>query len=183
MPASVNEGLWRFGGMYGEAYRDSTLLSDVVEVSATVEIGRVDVPLVGQTRQGYKPGRETREGTMRIHKIDSAWELEIFQFLSEGLAARRAARDAGTNPLRPFDLILRVDDPDALGVEAWKLSGVVMWRMQLGFAITDDLLEREYPITWERETPIEAFRRATNADGTVKDPVEVVPAYHLGAPA
>jgi hypothetical protein len=64
-----------------------------------VEINRIEVPLVGQTKTGYKPGRETREGTLTIQKIDARWELEIFKFLNASLAAspgrsRHAERDA-----------------------------------------------------------------------------------------
>lgn len=154
---SVNEGLWRFGGMYGAAYRDNQLLAEAVEVTGAVEINRLEVPLAGQTRQGYKAGRETREGTLRIQKIDSKWELEVYKFLSQGLEERREARDRNEPTLRPFNLILEFDDPDALGVEKWQLEGCLIWRMQLGFSIGDDLVEREFPLTWEKERPLKAF--------------------------
>lgn len=157
MAGSMNEGLWRYGGMYGAAWRDQTLLAEVVEVTGAVEIGRIEVPLAGQTRQGYKPGREAREGSLRIHKIDTRWELEIHEFLSQNLTDRRANR--GQTPLRPFSLTIEVDDPDALEKEAWRLDGCVIWRLPLGFSITDDILDREFPLTWEEETPVNAFSR------------------------
>jgi hypothetical protein len=156
---SVNEGLWRFGGMYGSAWRDGRQLSEAVELSATVEINRLDVPLVGTTKQGYKTGRESREGTLNIQKIDTAWELEIFEFLTQNLDDRRRKRDLGEPALRPFSLYVEFDDPDALGYEAWHLQGCLLWRMMLGFSITDDITQREYPLTWEKETPISTFRR------------------------
>lgn len=175
---NVNEGLLRFGGMYGEAYRGSTLLADVIEVTAAVDINRIDVPLVGTTRMGSKTGRETREGSLRIHQIDSAWELELHAFLSSTLPQRRQARNAGQPLQRPFDLTLRLDDPDTLGVWGWRLSGVVLWRQELGIGITNDLQEREYPITWEREDPIDAFRRKLGADGQYINEAE--PVYAQG---
>ena len=156
---SVNEGLWRFGGMYGGAYRDGKLLAEAVEVSGSVQINRLEVPLVGATKTGYKPGRETREGTIRIQKIDSRWELEIFEFLTQSLAKRRQNRDAGIPNLRPFQLQLEFDDPDALGYEAWQLEGCLLWAMPIGYSVTDDIVEREFPLTWERETPLSAFER------------------------
>lgn len=177
---SVSEALQRLGSMYGEAYRGSALLSDVIEVSATVETAVIDVPMVGRTRNGKKPGREDPSGTLRVHQMDSAWELELYQFQSASLAERRAARAAGTPLMRPFELTLRVDDPDALGIIAWKLEGCLLWRQTLGFAITDDLMEREYPLTWEVETPVEAFTRAKNADGTYQTPAVAVPVYSNG---
>ncbi len=154
----ANDGLYRVGGMYGAAYRDGKLLADVVEVTAAVEVNRIEVPLVGSTKQGYKPGRESREGTIRIQKCDDAWELEVYKYLSQGLAERRANRGKAAG-LRPFSLVLEFDDPDALGYSSWQLDGCLLWRMQLGFSITDDIIDREFPMTWESETPLSAYRK------------------------
>lgn len=150
----ANEGLRVFSGIYGSVWRDNVQLTDVVEVSGTIEINRIEVPLVGTTRSGYKAGRESREGTMRIQKRDSSFEMEVYQFLSQSLADRRANRGQS---LRPFSIILEFDDPDALGVERWQLDGVLMWRLTIGYSIGDDITEREYPITWEAERPLDAF--------------------------
>lgn len=165
-PASnVSEGLFRMSGLYGSAWRDGLKLADVIEVSGAVEVNRIEVPLVGQTRQGYKPGRETREGTMRVQKMDTKWEMEVYQYLALSLQQRRRNRDAGFPNLRPFQLQLEYDDPDSLGIEKWILHGVLLWRMPLGFSITDDLVDREYPITWEYEEPLYAFSTEQSASG------------------
>lgn len=154
--AGISDALRRMGGMYGSAWRDNVLLAEAVEVSGAVEINRIEVPLVGQTKQGYKPGRESREGTLNIQKIDDKWELEIYQFLSQSLAARRAARGTANATLRTFDLKLEIDDPEAYGYTAWQLENVQIWRMPVGFSITDDIITREFPITWENERPLSA---------------------------
>ena len=159
MPESTNQGLWRIGGMYGSAWRNGVQLADVVEVNVNVEINRIEVPLVGSTKQGYKPGRETREGTVSIQKIDTSWEMEVRQFLTQDLATRRANRGTGRQSLRPFQLQIELDDPDGLGYELWQLDGCLLWRMPLGFSITDDILNREYPLTWEAERPLAHFER------------------------
>lgn len=155
--AGITEALRVMGGMYGSAWRSNVQLAEIIEVSGAVEINRIEVPLVGQTRTGYKPGRETREGTMRCHKVDASWELEIYGFLSQSLAARRAARGTPAATLRTFDLKLEIDDPEAYGYEAWQLENVQVWRMPLGFSITDDIVDLEFPITWENERPLGAF--------------------------
>jgi hypothetical protein len=152
------------GGMFGSAWREGDQLAEAVEVSTPVEIARIDIPIVGQTRQGYKTGRESREGTMNIQKIDSFWQLEVFKYLSANLAQRRALRGTGQSVLRPFQLQLENDDPDALGYEKWQLDGVLIWRMTLGFSITDDILNTELPITWESERPLSAFHRTGQLD-------------------
>lgn len=152
--AGILDAMRRYGGMYGSAFRNERELAEVVEVSGAVEINRVEIPLVGQTKQGYKPGRESREGSIRIHKIDTFWEIEIYQWLSQGLATRRANRDPAA---RQFDLKLQVNDPEAYDVESWLLSGCMIWRLPLGFSITDDIIDREFPFTWESEKPVDAF--------------------------
>lgn len=165
MPLSVNEGLWRIGGQYGEVVGGNPprVMAEVVEITATIEINRIEMPLVGTTRTGYKPGRETREGTFRVQKIDSFWELFVHRQLSQSLGQRRANRNSGVPLMRAFNLVVRLDDPDALGYEAWQLEGCILWRLPLGFNIGDDLVDREFPFTWEKESPIASFVR-TGAD-------------------
>lgn len=154
---SASDALRRFGGMYGGAYKDGFLLQEAIEVSGNAAIARIEVPLVGQTKMGYKPGRETREGTMRIQKIDSTWAMEVWQFLGRNLAQRRAARGSATATIRTFDLRLRVDDPEAYDYEEWQLENCQIWQLPLGFSITDDIIQQEIPITWESETPLHVF--------------------------
>jgi hypothetical protein len=165
--SSITDALIRYGGMYGQAERNGHLLAEVVTVAANAEIARVNVPLVGQTKQGYKPGRETREGTLTIQKIDTHWELELYQFMSASLAARRAAR--GTQQAitlqRQFSIVIAIDDPDTWGRESWRLDGCLIWRLPLGFSITDDIVNREFPLTWEDEVPVDAFVVSTDPAG------------------
>jgi hypothetical protein len=171
-------GLYRVGGMHGAAYRDGVILTDMVECTVNVEVNRIEVPLVGQTKQGYKPGREQREGTIRIQKVDTRWELEVFQFLTQTLDERRAARGTRNAGLRPFQLQLEFDDPDALGIEKWQLNGCLLWRLPLGFQITDDIIEREYPLTWESEFPLKSYRRTGALDPTSHLPAVEYPTQY-----
>lgn len=165
MADSFSEALRRVGGMYGSAWRDGVMLAEAVEVTGTVEIGRIEVPLVGQTKQGYKPGRESREGTIRIQKVDSSWEREVWQFLTQSLEERRANRGSANATVREFTLKIALDDPDAYGYEAWQLNGCKIWRLPLGFSITDEIIDREFPLTWESETPLSTF--VVNPNGSV----------------
>lgn len=163
---SVSEGLYRMSGIYGSAWRDGKMLTDVIQVTATVSLAQIDVALPGQTAMGHKTGRETRAGTIRYQKIDTRWEMEVYDFLSQSLDERRAARDAGQGQgLRQFRLLLDLDDPDALGIEKWQLDGCQIYQMDLGFNIGDDITERDIPFTWEKETPIYAFAKGVGAGG------------------
>lgn len=173
LPGSA-DGLYVFSGMYGSAWRDGQMLADVIEFQGNVAVARVDVPIVGTERVGHKPGRQTREGTMRVQKRDAKWELEVYDFLSQSLADRRAARDAGTPLMRPFSLVLEYDDPYTLGRERWQLDGVIVWQLPLGFSIGADAVELDFPVTWESERPLEVFEARVGPGGVL------TPAYQVG---
>lgn len=161
----ANAGEYRISGIWGSAWDSAArLIAEMVEVSTNVELGRIAVPLVGSMREGHKMGRETREGTMRVQKIDTTWELNVYKILSQSVQSRRDMRDGKIPRFDPeFTLVLKYDDPEALGVEQWQLDGCRIWRLPLGFNIADELVEREYPITWENETPITAFKQKAGA--------------------
>lgn len=166
--SSVSEALQRFGGMYGSAWRDGQMLTEVVQVQGTMDQAVIPVPLVGQTKQGNKPGRETRSGTITYQKIDGKWEMQVWQAVSKTLAQRRAARDAGTPLQAQFTLVLEYDDPDALGIEKWQLDGCQIYRLNLGFNIADDITQQQIPFSWESEQPLYVFTSATGAGGVAK---------------
>lgn len=165
--SSVRDSLLRFSGQYGMALDASgNVISDVVEVSATIELNRIEVPLVGQTKQGYKAGRESREGSLNFQKIDSRWERMLHDFLVKRQDWLNNAEGAQAVKSPQFKLKISYRDPDAAGKETWVLNGCQVWRVPLGFNITDDIVNRELPFTWESETPESTFRIASiDTDG------------------
>lgn len=163
----MNQGANRFSGAWGSAWdSQGNMIAEGVAVQSPAELGRVDVPIVGTLDVGHKQGRTTREGTMTVQKIDTRWELLVYNLLSQSLADRRAARDGQKPPFDPsFTIVLKYDDPEALGAEKWQLTGVRLWRLPLGFNTGDDLVQNEYPITWETEKPLQAFQAVKNSSG------------------
>jgi hypothetical protein len=181
-PLVNNEGLFRMGGMWGAAFDAAgNLLAEVTEVSATVEVNRLEVPIVGSTKQGYKPGRESREGTFRVQKIDAKWELQVYNFISTNIEERRAMRGTVNSVLKPFSLLVGYNDPEALGEEKWRLDGCLLWRLPLGFNIGDDIRDLEFPFTFENEKPITAFVRTGTTDATTGLPA-IQYEYSKGVP-
>ena len=158
---TVSDALRRYGGMYGSAFRDAKLLADVVEVTGNIEINRIEIPLVGTTKQGYKAGRESREGTIRIQKIDALWETELHNWIRDRNTKNADGRAVNAD-YHVFDLNLRIDDPEAYDYEEWALRGCQIWRIPVGFSITDDIIDREFPLTWESETLVHAPNTATS---------------------
>jgi hypothetical protein len=151
------QAIERFGGMYGSAFKDGIELLDAIEVGGREDIQKMDMALVGQIRTGHKPGRVSADGTLRIQKFDSSWELFAGEFLNTPLSVRRANRGTAKAGLRYFDLKVQHDDPETGGKEVWQLEGCQIWSRSLGINITDEIIEREYPLTWENARPIETF--------------------------
>ena len=162
----------RFGGMWGSAWRDGKLLTDVVQVTGTVQRGRIEIPLVGQESVGYKPGRRSQEGSLVFQKVDTAWELEVFNAMTIDIATLRANRDAGqTSELDgKFNLLLKNDDPHAFGKEVWQLTGCQIWQLDLGINVTDEFIQREVPMTFENAVPIQTFKIVDGAVVRVHQP-------------
>lgn len=152
-----SEGLYRISGMYGYVIMDGYVRAEITNVTATITIAKVEVPLVGATRMGIKPGRESREGTFSVQKIDTYWENYVYQYMSYSLAQRRAMRGTQAGSMRAFSMQVWLDDPDALGYEVWQLNGCLVWELPLGFNITDDTINQSYSFGWESEKPLETY--------------------------
>jgi hypothetical protein len=174
-----NQGQYRISGNWGSV-RDSAgnVVAEIVALEATIEVARVTVPLVGSQQEGYKRGRQTREGTMRVQKIDSKWERRMWNFIGLSPQEKRRIRDTGSATVNgqtitdfdpAFSVTVWLDDPEALGSETWQLDGCRIWRLPLGFDQNDEIIIREYPFTFEAEKPIRAFTRKAQAGDDAAD--------------
>lgn len=160
--AALNEALWRFGGMHGRVLdQTGKLLHEAVQLTADVNIAKITVALAGTDRTGFKPGRQTREGTLTVQKLDTAWEMNIYRWMRLTLDEQRAQRAAGQGEglMRPFTLLIVNDDPGALDYEEWQIDGCLIWQMSIGMNIGEDLMQKQIPITWQQERPLHAFER------------------------
>lgn len=151
--------LRRFGGMWGSCWRDGRMLTDVVQVTGTTQRARIEVPLVGRQRVGHKPGRTSSEGSIAFQKIDTGWELEVYNSFTIDVAELRAQRDAGNFAnLGTFDMLLKHDDPHAYGKEVWQLTGCQIWQLDVGINVADDFIQREIPLTYDEAVPVQTFK-------------------------
>jgi hypothetical protein len=158
--ATLNEALWRIGGMHGRVLdANGNLLHEAISLAADVNIGKISVALAGTDRTGFKPGRQTREGTLTVQKLDTAWEMQVYKWMSLTLDEQREKRGTNEALMRPFSLMIEHDDPGALGLEKWQVDGCLIWQMGIAMNIGEELMQKQIPITWERETPLNAFVR------------------------
>ena len=157
MSIGSSEGLYRVSGMYGYVIMDGHVRAEITNVTATITVAKIEMPLVGATRMGIKPGRETRDGTFNVQKVDSHWEKYVYSYLSQNLADRRKARGTIAGSMRSFALQVWLDDPDALGYEVWQFNGCLIWDLPLGFDITADVIDKSFSFGWETEKPLESY--------------------------
>lgn len=152
--------LRRYGGMWGSAWRDGQMLTDVVQVTGTTQRGRIEIPLVGRQRVGYKPGRLSSEGSIAFQKVDTGWELDVYNAMTLDVDEMRRRRDAGQFGTLDgtFDLTLKHDDPHAFGKEVWILENCQIWQLDVGINVTDDFIQREIPLTYDVAKPQKTFR-------------------------
>jgi hypothetical protein len=153
--------LRRYGGRWGSAWDDSgRMLTDVVRIGATTARNRIEIPLVGQQTVGYKPGRLSQEGNLAFQKVDTGWELKVYEALTMDIEALRAARDAGNFGELDgmFNILIKHDDPHAFGKEVWQLTGCQIWQMDIGMDTTEDFIQRELPLTYQEAVPLRTFR-------------------------
>jgi hypothetical protein len=163
--ASLNEALWRITGMSGRVLdANGNLMHEAVTVDATTQVDRIAVSMPGRRSNGQKPGRLTREGTLSIVKMDSAWEMSVYNWIAQSEEQLRRNRGTALALMSPFSIVLSHDDEMALGYEQWQLDGCLIWALPMGVNIGDDLVTREFPLTWEKETPLHAFTRTGQVD-------------------
>jgi hypothetical protein len=101
--ATLNESLWRISGMAGRVLDlQGNLLHEAVTVDATTQIDRISVTMPGRRSNGHKPGRITREGTISIQKLDTAWEMDVYAWVSQSEDQLRKNRGTTNALMKPF---------------------------------------------------------------------------------
>lgn len=184
MATDVNEGAYRISGNFGEAFyidpsgiRPPLKIMEATELSFTKEIAVEDVQLSGN-RSGTKDGAELPGAfSLTLTKIDNWFENIVYEALNQNLAARRAARDAGTRIPRTFTLQVWEDDPEALGAIGHQLEGCRLSVYMGGFAFGETITNRQHSGRFERIRQIKAFERI----GNQIDPATGLPAIRYTA--
>lgn len=138
----------RIDGMYGEVWVGTSWWADITGVTGTIRSERKPINPAGTTQTYYKRGRTTREGSFTFDKVDSSREYDFLTRINRALSDRRANR---SDPWFPkFNMMLKLDDPDAWGVEEIMLMNCETWTMPIGFSLAE-LKTVEMEFTWEYE--------------------------------
>lgn len=130
-------------GSFGELYtEDGEFLSQVQRIEANIRSNRRDIMRAGTRQMAYKLMTVQGDGTIGLLKVTS----QFLQIVSEPMRNERQIQ-------RIMTLRVKIDDPEALGVEEYRLTKVKLWEVNFGFNV-NDVIEEAIPFTFESIEPI-----------------------------
>lgn len=134
-------------GTFGELRNADTneWYVNIQEVDARMRQDRTEVRPAGQRGMGYKAMGTMGEGTIRGFKVTSNFLLSVSKLMREP----RSKQDV-------YNLIYKLDDPEALGVERIRLGRVKFWEIPFGFSM-NTLVEESIPFTFEVLEPLDVI--------------------------
>lgn len=115
-------------GTYGQIFIDGNWQSNLNHLEATVEVDKRELNLVGTEWSTFKPGRKKGTGTMSGYKVTS-------EMINRGF--------------KKFEIISKLDDPEAYGHERIRISGCMADRIQLANWTAGEEVAEEVPFTFE----------------------------------
>lgn len=148
MPApGTMQSEFAINGSFGEVYtQDGDYLAEVQRVEATIRVGRRDIMVAGSRKTRYKAMNVMGEGQLATIKVTSRFD----EIVSEMIRSDRQLQ-------RILTLRVKVDDPEALGVEEYRLAKVKLWELSIGFNV-NDIIEQTIPFTFEEYEPVQWIR-------------------------
>lgn len=115
-------------GTFGQIFIDGNWQSNLNHMEANVEVDKRELNLVGTDWATFKQGRKRGTGTISGYKITS-------DMIKRGFSK--------------FEIISKLDDPEAYGFERIRLSGVMPDRIQLANWTAGEEVAEETPFTFE----------------------------------
>lgn len=120
-------------GMGGET---KEFLANIQGFEARASVERKEVMRSGTRRTGYKRGAISGEGTLRGFKVTSRWASEFSSEYDEDGTTDRYVVES------------QLQDPESLGAEIVRFTGVQVWELPVGWSV-GDLIEEDIPFTFE----------------------------------
>ena len=120
-------------GLFGTVYDENGMqLQGTKEFSAKITFEKKEIVIAGQLLKGNKITGAKASGTLKLDHLDG-----------------RLARKIAENPFAKYQYIGQLADPRADGKEAVLLIGVSFDEVTLTAFNTGDLVERDYPFTFD----------------------------------
>lgn len=125
-------------GSYGEVRdQDGEFLAATQEITFNLRVAREEIMRSGTRQVGYKAMATSGDGSLRGFKVTSTF-LEL---VSRMFRSDRQQIFVG-------QLLVKLDDPSALGVERVLLEGVKFWEIDGGWTV-NTMLEETVAFTFE----------------------------------
>ena len=136
-------------GRFGELYVGGQVVAECTGIEYTVEVEQVEVNQVGARWTRQIPGRITGSGTLNMLKVYSVWEDIVLDYASKSVSELRNERDAGNRAFKSFELVVSLNDPNALDSQEERtiLKDVRFFQMTGGFQVAD-LINRDMPFSF-----------------------------------
>jgi hypothetical protein len=141
MPSDPNilQGEFAINGSFGTLeVVGGRSIAEIQRFEGTLDVGRRDIMRAGSRGQTYKAMTVTGTGSMNMLKVTT----EFFDLVSELI------RGGSRQLQRQLTLKVTVDDPEALGVEQYRVWPVKLWNIGFGFAV-NEIIEQAIPFTFE----------------------------------
>ena len=123
-------------GSFGEVWFDDDYLSEIESAQAELSMSYTDVPQVRKLTKGKKLTNIEGSGTLKMHHVRSTIMKKASDLLKRGKTPS-------------FKIIIKLDDPDALGAERVVLYGCKLTKLTLMDWEFGKVTEETIPFTFE----------------------------------
>lgn len=123
-------------GSFGEVWFDDDYLSEIESAQAELSMSYTDVPQVRKLTKGKKLTNIEGSGTLKMHHIRSTIMKKVSDLLKRGKTPS-------------FKIIIKLDDPDALGAERVVLYSCKLTKLTLMDWEFGKVTEETIPFTFE----------------------------------
>ena len=123
-------------GSFGEVWFDDDYLSEIESAQAELSMSYTDVPQVRKLTKGKKLTNIEGSGTLKMHHVRSTIMKKVSDLLKRGKTPS-------------FKIIIKLDDPDALGAERIVLYNCKLTKLTLMDWEFGKVTEETIPFTFE----------------------------------
>lgn len=123
-------------GSFGEVWFDDDYLSEVESAQAELALSYTDVPQARKLTKGKKLTNIEGSGTLKMHHVRSTIMKKVSAPLKRGKTPS-------------FKIIIKLDDPDALGAERIVLYNCKLTKLTLMDWESGKVTEETIPFTFE----------------------------------
>ena len=128
-----------FNGNFGEVWVDDYYVAEATAVEAKLGFDKQEVSQAGKPGKGYKIVGTDGKGSIKMNKCTSYFQTKLLDAVQQGKTPSST-------------IVVKVDDPDAVGTERVQLNGVMFDELPLTSWEVKKLAEETLPFTFETAT-------------------------------